>query len=213
MNPSTDLPPSISIPAVNTVAAELAKLTDEHTVAAEKLRQLEEARSAAADADTAAYGKALRSGKPDPGAKHVERVDAEMSTARRRAEALAAAVIACEAELRAAVEKARAEWARQLDEQASTARQACRDAVDALDEAMTALRTATGTASWLAAFPERTRYRSGGALYAPGTASRNGEPLPLTVVLDALRQWAEPPAAAPVAPVPAPSFRIVDVAS
>lgn len=214
LDPSTGLPPQIAIPAVATVAAELRKLTSDHRAAAEHQRELEESRASAADRDTAAHAAALRLGKGDPGARHVEKADAELGTARRRAEALAVAVGACEADLRAAVGKARGEWSRQLDDDAASARQACREAVDALGDAMAALSAATGAQQWLSGFPRRSRYRPGGALGLAGTGSRNGEPVLVTTALDALRAWAEPPAEAPAAPVPpGPQFKVIDLAS
>lgn len=213
LDPSTGLPPQIAIPAVATVAAELRKLTSDHRAAAEHQRELEESRASAADRDTAAHAAALRLGKGDPGARHVEKADAELGTARRRAEALAVAVGACEADLRAAVGKARGEWSRQLDDDAASARQACREAVDALGDAMAALSAATGTQQWLSGFPGRSRYRPGGGLGLPGVVGPNGEPIAVAAAVAALRQWAEPRTAAPPVPAPAPRFRVVDRAS
>ncbi|HWH36021.1 MAG TPA: hypothetical protein VNT56_11975, partial [Acidimicrobiales bacterium] len=106
------LPPRIDdLPEVATAAETFVALHAEAGAAWQQVRDLEDDRRHALEADTNAYAAAIRQGKPDPGQKNVTKLDAELLKARRRSEALKVAVEDAEEELRSAVASHRTEWA------------------------------------------------------------------------------------------------------
>ena len=97
--------------------AEYEKITTEIVSAQGSLESLAFRREEARQADTAAFAKALRGGKADPGTPKTDAVDAEIVAAQRRLAALQRALDDVEGELIAAVEQHRAEWLAEVDEQ------------------------------------------------------------------------------------------------
>jgi len=96
---------------------EYEKITTEIASAQAMLEQLAAKREEARQADTAAYAKALRGGKNDPGMPRTDAVDEEIVGAQRKLAALQKALDDVEGELIAAVEQHRAEWLAEVDEQ------------------------------------------------------------------------------------------------
>lgn len=193
ITPTTDLPPSIDVPAVAEAADHYRKIHGEHSAAADQLRDLEERRQQAVEADRAAYASAIRAGKADPGQKAVEKLDAEMLATRRRTEALAVAVEDAEAELRAAIGTAKDEWSALLDRQAAESRDHYDSALAALEGAVEQLREVNGIASWLNRFPaERMPYKPGGPSAVRSLVSPNGAGYFVGAVLEAMRSVNEP---------------------
>lgn len=198
----TYLPPRFDVPAVAKAAEHFRKIHREHSKAATLLRELEERRHQAVEDDRALYATAIRKGKADPGQQAVEKLDAEMLATRRRTEALAVAVRDAEADLRAAIAKAKGEWAALLKRQAAEARDHYDFAVAAVEGATERLREVNGIQAWLDRFPaERLFYKPGGPTRLPSLQSRSGEGYLFDTVLEALRTVNAPPPPPQVVPL------------
>ncbi len=186
-----NLPPTIAVPKVAAAAEELVKFHDEHRAAVEKVYDLEQRRHEAVEADSAAYARAIRAAKPDPGQKITEKHDAELAASRRRWDALAKARASAEADFVAAVQKHRGEWLAQLEQERTEAEDGYAAALDALEVARNHLVQVRGTIGWLDRFPGRVMWK--GVAPAVGLENRHGEPTPWPTVVEALRAEAAPP--------------------
>jgi hypothetical protein len=206
LSPSS-LPPHIGVDEVAKATEEWRRLHTEHVAAAQQLFDLEEARHLAVEADSAAYARAIRAGKADPGPVATKKADADLIDRRRRVSALEKAVGSAEADLLAAVERHRTKWTAELDQQTAEANQAYADAVEAVEVSRRRLCEVRATAGWLRRFPGRPVYKP----VAPGVAglvARHGDGYSWPEVLNALRADA-----AALRPVDAaPILRPVDAA-
>lgn len=190
-----ELPPTISDAKVAEAGATYARLSVENAATAAKLAELERRRPEAVEADRAAYAAAIRDGKPDPGTKAVDRLDAELVATRRRSEALAVAVATAQAELVATVEARRGPWGAAIDRQVAKDRDELAKAVEALAAARDKLAESLSLAGWLSRFPNKTAWMPPAALAGVrGLEAPNGDPYPWALVLGALRRYGEPPA-------------------
>ena len=167
--------------------AECVKLTTEIAAGQGMIEQLGAKREAARQADTAAYAKQLRAGKPDPGTPKTDAVDAEIVGAQRKLAALVKALDDVEGELIAAVEQHRAEWLAEVEEQLEQEHAAKRQLVSGLAEARAAIVVTSSLRVWLAGFPmKQTSIRRGVVPPVAGVLGRNGEPMPFEQIVQAL---------------------------
>ncbi len=167
--------------------AEYEAITEEIVAGQAVLEQLGAKREAARQADTGAYAKALRAGKPDPGTPKTDRVDAEIVAAQRKLAALQRALDDVEGELISAVEQHRAEWLAEVDEQLKQEHEAKRELISGLAEARAAIVVTSSLRVWLAGFPMKaTSIRRGGSPPVAGVLGRNGEAMPFEEIVLAL---------------------------
>lgn len=179
-----DLPAFAPITKMRT---EYEKITSEISVGQGLLEQLGAKREAARQADTAAYAKQLRAGKPDPGTPKTDRVDAEIVGAQRRLAALQRALDDVEGELVAAVEQHRAEWLAEVDARLEQEHEAKRKLISELATARETIVTTSALRVWLAGFPMRATSVSRGVVPpVAGVLGRNGEPMPFEQIVQAL---------------------------
>ncbi|MGI9118783.1 MAG: hypothetical protein ACR2G7_01410 [Acidimicrobiales bacterium] len=200
LQPSSSLPPRIDVPEVAKATEEWRRLHGEHSAAAQQLYELEEGRHHAVEADASAFGAAIRSGKPDPGAVATKKCDADLIEARRLAGALEKAAGSAEADLLGVVERHRDKWAALLDQQAEEAQKAYSAAVEAVEVSRRRLCAVRATGSWLRGFPGRPAYKPV-SLGVAALVARHGDPYTWPEVLAALRSDASPvlrPDAAPL---------------
>jgi hypothetical protein len=174
------------VPEVAKATEEWRRLHGEHSAAAQRLFDLEEARHLAVEADASAYGAAIRSGKPDPGEVATKKADAALIDLRRRVSALEKAVESAEAELLAAVERCRSKWAAELDQQTAEANQAYSAAAEAVEVSRCRLCELRDTAGWLRHFPGRPVYK-GAVPGVPALIARHGDGYSWLEVIAALR--------------------------
>ncbi len=172
---------------------EYEKLTSEIAIAQGALEQLGAKREAARQADTAAYAKALRGGKADPGTPKTDAVDAEIVAAQRKLAALVKALDDVEGELIAAIEQHREEWLAEVDETLEQEHTARRQLISELAEARETIVTTSGLRVWLAGFPMKaTSVRRGVVLPVAGVLGRNGEAIAWETIKQALEADLEP---------------------
>jgi hypothetical protein len=150
---------------------------------------LEDDRRRAVSGDRSRYAKALRDGKPDPGAKATEKVDAEIAGTLRRLDALELAIDEANAALGRVIDEHRAQWLVETDERITAERSDYCDVIDALAKARTELLTSHAVARWLEAYPARF-HPSADLIH--GLPTPNQEPFAASLVLDALRADGEP---------------------
>ncbi len=194
--------PRIAHPVVAAAITAYERLADEHRDMLTRRHELTSARAEAAAADAAAFAEAIRADKPDPGAKHTQRLEGEIAGAQRRVAALERAVADQLADVTEAVERHRAELAAKLEQRAAKARGALAKDIARLRADHAEMMSARGIASWLDGFPARTKWAAQAGGWVPLLRGANGEPLTIEHVLGALTALTEPPrpATAPVYP-------------
>ncbi len=194
--------PPIDHPKVAPLIGEYDRLVAEYRELQTKRHGLASGRSAALDADAGAFAQAIRADKPDPGARHVEKVDQEVAQVQRRVDALERAVADQLADVTRAVERYGTEVRAKLDQRAAKARGALTKDIARLRADHAELMQARGVASWLDGFPERTKWSNAVGGWVPLLRSANGEPLTIEHVLGALTALTEPPRPATAARYP-----------
>ncbi|HXH34996.1 MAG TPA: hypothetical protein VNJ54_11355 [Plantibacter sp.] len=180
------------------------KITTEIVSAQATLESLTFRREEARQADTAAYAKALRGGKNDPGTPKTDAVDAEIVGAQRRLAALQRALDDVEAEVIEAVRQHREQWLVEVDEQLEQEHEAKRKLLAELATARETIVVTSALRVWIAGFPMKATSVSRGVV--PPVADllgQNGEPLAWEKVRQALENDLEVARAAAVEAVPA----------
>jgi len=173
--------------------AEYEATTEEIVAGQAVLEQLAAKREAARLADTGAYAKALRAGKPDPGAPRTDAADALIVGAQRKLAALQKALDDVEGELIAAVERHRADWLAEVDEQLEQEHEAKRKLISELATARETIVVTSALRVWLAGFPMRaTSVRRGGSPPVAGVLGQNGEAIGWETIKQALEADLEP---------------------
>jgi len=188
----TTMPPVIASKPIAAAAAELTRLAVAAAVAREQAHALEVARADVEAADRRALGRALAEGKPDPGTKALADHDADIATARRRHQALEAAVTEAASAFTTVVERHRSAWLEAVESEATKARAKYAALVAELVAARAKLDEQAAVARWIRRWPAPKAY----AAVAPpvfGLVSRNGDPFGWAEVADALTADAAPP--------------------
>jgi len=174
--------------------SEYNRLAGEHRAASAALEALLASRPAAIEADRLAYAAALRLGKDDPGTTALAKLNARITTASRKAEALAAAVQSTARDIAAAVEGRRAALLDDVDQALGEDRDALAHAVTAWVAARTRLDQHRALRSWIALFPQRTKWTPTVSMPVRGIDTANGEPISFPEIAQALRADAAEPA-------------------
>jgi len=180
--------------------AEYNRLATEHRAASAALEALLASRPAAIENDRAAYAEAIRAGKADPGESNLSKLNTRVTSANRKAEALAAAVQSTARDIAAAVEGRRAALLHDVDQALGEDRDALAHAVTAWVAARTRLDQHRALRSWIDLFPGRTKWIPTVTTPVRGFDTANGEPLSFPELAQALHADAEPaPVAEPAA--------------
>jgi hypothetical protein len=164
--------------------------------------QVETAKIALAQAeehDRLQMSAAIRKGVAEPRSEtaKIEALRAKLAEAERRAVATGMAVDDCEGELRAAVERSRAKWSRDVSERAETARAQARKKLDELASTLDELRELRGIVDWLG--PDRgldraqaVRGTPPGYALSSRSASANSDPFSSDTLVNWLREVVDP---------------------
>jgi hypothetical protein len=175
-------------PELVKVDAQIKRLGADYTATEAELSRLSQGRAAAQDADNAAYAKALRDGKPDPGREHVLELEAKLSGATRKRDALRVALQDLDTERRALIDKNREKWRAEVEEKLPDARQELREAVARMQAARAKLHQLQGVINWLGE-PEKPYEPSGpprDTVHVIGAATTSSSVNPEVRVSDAL---------------------------
>jgi hypothetical protein len=129
--------------------SEIRRLGALHTETEAALARLGASRENAAQEDAAAYAKALRASKPDPGNPKTEALETNLAAARRKLDALGVALQDLDAERRALMDAKRPKWRSEVRAKTPEAAEALRDAVGAVRSARARLHSLQGLARWL----------------------------------------------------------------
>lgn len=136
-------------PELAKVDGEIRRLGALHTDTEAALARLGASRGAAAQEDAAAYAKALRAGRPDPGSPKSEGLEKNLADARRKLDALGLALEDLDSERRALMNAKRKKWSAEVEAKTPEAGAALRDAVAAVQGARGRLHSLQGLARWL----------------------------------------------------------------
>ena len=169
--------------------AEHERLSGDYDASFVRVRQLEQERAAAAEADRAALAAALTAGKSDPGDKELERVEKLLAAEQRKVDALQLATQQAQARIEAVVEEHREEWKRDAERRVDEARSGYAAAVEALVAAREQLEHAFALASFTENFPNGKTI--GRLPFAGGEVGLNGARRPFPEIARHLREDAE----------------------
>jgi chromosome segregation ATPase len=131
------------------VDAEIRRLGALHGETEGVIARLGSSREAAAQEDAAAYAKALRERKADPGNPKTEALEKNLADARRKLDALGLALEDLDAERRTTMDAKRKKWTSEVEAKMPEAAEALRDAVGAVRSARGRLHSLRGLARWL----------------------------------------------------------------
>lgn len=184
--------PPISHKKIAAAAAEYQKHAAELRTLTAAARDLGAQREAATRADREALARAIREGKRDAGSAQVDRLEGELTKARRRIEALDLAVEAAQHDLGQAVERYRTEWLAEIEQRAAHERDDLRQAIERVRHAQAQLATTQSITGWASGFPTRAKLATGSAR-VPGLSSPNGDPPTVEHIIGALLELTEPP--------------------
>ncbi len=138
-------------PDLAKVDAEIRRLGALHTETEGLLARLGASRETAAQEDAAAYAKALRERKADPGNPKTETLEKNLVDARRKLDALGVALQDLDAERRTLMDAGRKKWSAEVEAKLPEAAEALRGAVAAVQLARGHLHALQGLARWLEA--------------------------------------------------------------
>jgi chromosome segregation ATPase len=136
-------------PELAKVDAEIRRLGALHTETEAALARLGASREDVAAEDAAAYAKALRASKPDPGNPKTETLEKNLTGARRKLDALGLALQDLDSERKTLMDAKRAKWGSEVQASMPEAAEALRDAVAAVQSARGKLHSLQGLARWL----------------------------------------------------------------
>jgi hypothetical protein len=136
-------------PELAKVDAEIRRLGRAHTETEANLARLGASREDAAGEDAAAYARALRASKPDPGNPKTEALEANLAAARRKIGALEVALQDLDAERQGVMDAKRQKWSAEVAASMPEAGANLRDAVAAVRSARARLHSLQGLARWL----------------------------------------------------------------
>jgi hypothetical protein len=179
---------------VRELAEEFQSLEAQQVTARQALKAAEGAHRDAQEADSRNLAAAIRRQGKEPTATLTKKAEDAVAQATRRLEAVAVALQACETELGAAVDEARADWLRDLEAELQERLQEFSGVVEALEIANLRLGTVRATQSWVSAFEAggKALYRSPGAGVLSSWRLSNGSFASMSDVLTALREMARP---------------------
>jgi hypothetical protein len=136
-------------PELAKVDAEIRRLGAIHGETEATLQRLGASRDDDAAQDAAAYAKALRERKADPGNPKTEALEASLAAARRKIGALEVALQDLDSERRTLMDAKRSKWSAEVAASMPEAGAALRDAVGAVRSARARLHSLQGLARWL----------------------------------------------------------------
>ncbi len=136
-------------PELAKVDAEIRRLGAIHGETEATLQRLGASRENAAGEDAAAYAKALRASKPDPGNPKTEALETNLAAARRKIGALEVALQDLDADRRGVMDAKRKKWTAEVEAKMPGAGANLRDAVAAVRSARGRLHSLQGLARWL----------------------------------------------------------------
>jgi hypothetical protein len=136
-------------PELAKVDAEIRRLGALHGETEAALARLGASREDAAGEDAAAYAKALRERKADPGNPKTETLEKNLAAARRKIGALEVALQDLDLERRTLMDAKRAKWTAEVQAKTPDAAEALRDAVGTVRSARARLHSLQGLARWL----------------------------------------------------------------
>lgn len=184
--------PQTEWPVLQEASNAYTTLLKERRVTSSRLGKLKSDRARAVEADRIALGKAIKEGKPDPGDKHVEKIEKEIAACNRRLEALEYALDAAETDLIDVLDEHKGEWLAQVEESATEAQAKYAEATEALASASHAYSMAVALRNWVRNFPEEETTFRVRERYLPRLKRVNGSAFYVGEVLAALREDATP---------------------
>ena len=136
-------------PELAKVDAEIRRLGAQHGETEGVIARLGSSREDIAAQDAAAYAKALRERKADPGNPKSEALETNLAAARRKIGALEVALEDLDSERRGVMDAKRKKWGSEVEAKMPEAGAALRDAVAAVQSARGRLHSLQGLARWL----------------------------------------------------------------
>lgn len=179
-------------PQIKAAVEEHGRLARVHREAAAKLDAVVGHRTVAEQEDRAAFARALKQRKGDPGEEAVKRQAEEERSARRRFDAAGLAMEEAGRDLVAVLEEHRATALTEADALIGTDRDECIEAIERLEAARSRMLARQSLRHWLATFPEQLKYRRVTRPLGTLIDGASGEPLRFDRVMAALRADAAP---------------------
>lgn len=180
-------------PELAKIDSEIRRLGALHTQTDAVLARLGASRENAAQEDAAAYAKALRERKPDPGNPKSEALEKNLAGARRKLDALGLALEDLDSERRTLMDAKRQEWRSEVEAKMPEAGTALRDAVGAVQSSRGRLHSLQGLARWLEepAKPYESKAPARDTFHVVGMQTRQESPADIAGALGAILREAD----------------------